>query len=69
MPYIFTLGRLGNLSVFFLQEKIYVGHPRFHNFRVLGALECFYSSTLVVIASRSSREKKLKKKLLQKKLG
>ena len=40
-PKIFTLGRLGNLS-FFCRKKYMLGTLSFHDFRVLGYLECFY---------------------------
>ena len=60
-PYIFTLGRLGNLSFFFWQEKIYVGHPRFHNFRVLGSLECFYSSTSLLLLAEVAERRNWRK--------
>ena len=35
----FSLGQPGNHS--FFHKKAYVGHPGFHNFRVLGAFQFF----------------------------
>ena len=51
-PYIFTLGRLGNISLF--GEKSMLGTQSFHDFRVLGYLE-----HILVIVGKSSREKKM----------
>ena len=65
-PKIFTLGRLGNLSIF-LQKKVYVGHPVISRFQSIGLsrmflLEHILGTSLLLLARVAERRKSYSRK-------